>query len=240
MTGAGRCVIICLKSVSYKTLLRGGGGVTNKECKELLEGCLIFEGCADHLIQRVLEDPLCKRQCYKKGESLQYSGGALGILLKGRVGVGTLREGSALVLNQHEKGAVFGFSSLFEKEKQPFCSDLRAKCNSEVLWIGEELLLELMTADLRIAQNIISYQASKIRFLNRKIGALTLPCAEERLYLHLQSIQKSPCGMPLKSVNMTQLAKRLNISRASIYRVLDKLIEEGKIEKSGNTLIIKE
>ena len=36
-----------------------------------------------------------------------------------------------------------------------------------------------------------------------------------------------------------EIAKRLNISRASVYRALDKLIEEGKIEKSGNTLSIK-
>jgi predicted transcriptional regulator len=56
----------------------------------------------------------------------------------------------------------------------------------------------------------------------------------------LKSLPQGEDGSLSEALNMAALAKRLNISRASLYRVLDKLVEDGKIEKSGNTLIIKE
>ena len=212
----------------------------DKEAEALLSSCLVFKGCAGALIEKMLADARCLRLCYEKGDRVLYEKGALGVVLSGRIGVGTLRRDSTLLLNQHEKGSVFGFSSLFGENDAVFCSDLRARRRTEVLFIEEDLLLELMSEEPTIARNVIAYQASKIRFLNGKIRSLTCKDAGERLYLHLKGLPRLEDGSLSEALNMAQLAKRLNISRASLYRVLDRLAEEGKIEKSGNTLIIKQ
>ena len=210
-----------------------------KEPKQLPANCLVFDGCDRDLIEKLEEDVRCRRIFYEKGELVSFEGGALGILQKGRIAVSALREGQELILNFHEKGAVFGFSSLFEGEKHPFCTSMKAKTGVEVLWIEEALLSELMAKEPQIARNIIAHQATKIRFLNEKILSLTCPTAEERLFRHLERLPQGENGAIVVPVRMSQLAKRLNISRASVYRALDKLIEEGKIQKSGNTLSIK-
>ena len=229
-----------LKSVSHKTLFKKEKSMIEKEVEELLSSCLIFEGCPSELIKKTVNDPRCATVTYEKGKQVLFEKGALGVVLSGRVGVGTLRRDSDLVLNQHERGSVFGFSSLSGEDGAAFCSDLRARCKTEVLFIGEDLLLELMANEHRVARNVIAYQAAKIRFLNGKIRSLTCKDAGQRLYLHLKSLPQGEDGSLLEALNMAALAKRLNISRASLYRVLDKLVEDGKIEKSGNTLIIKE
>ena len=59
---------------------------------------------------------------------------------------------------------------------------------------------------------------------------MTLPDAEERLYRFLCALQNQQ-GEIEKLPNMARLAPRLNMSRASLYRVLDKLIEDGKFDK---------
>ncbi|MBP3322487.1 MAG: Crp/Fnr family transcriptional regulator [Clostridia bacterium] len=207
--------------------------------ERILCSCRLFEGCGEHTVKCVLADEKNAILSYKKGDAVDYGGGALGILLKGRITVSTLCSGRKPTLNSHEEGAVFGFSSLFEREPLPFCTDMKADTSSNVLWICEEQLIGMMTKDPVLARNVIAIQAEKIRFLNDRILSLTLPDAEERLYRFLCALQNEE-GRIEKLPNMARLAPRLNMSRASLYRVLDKLIEDGKIEKSGNTLIIKQ
>ena len=204
-----------------------------------LRGCRVFAGCREELLLQIPRSPFCRIEAFKGGTVLSQHGGALGILLKGKITVSALREGKKLVLNRHEQGAVFGFSSLFAREQAPFCTRLEAKGQTEILWIGQELILELMKKESTVAQNIISHQASKIRFLNGKILSLTRPGAEERLYRYLLLQERDEEGILRASLSMSEVALRLNISRASAYRAMEKLIEDGKIEKSGNTLKIK-
>ncbi|MBQ8214913.1 MAG: Crp/Fnr family transcriptional regulator [Clostridia bacterium] len=209
------------------------------EDEKILSRCGLFEGCAEQTVNALLQGGDCLVCDYKKGEAVTCTEGALGILMKGRVTVSTLCEGRGATLNCHEQGAVFGFSSLFEREPLPFCTDMRADTSSTVLWIKEQSLMDLMAAEPMLARNIIAIQAEKIRFLNDRLLMMTLPDAEERLYRFLCALQNEE-GCIEKLPNMARLAPRLNMSRASLYRVLDKLIEDGKIEKSGNTLIIKQ
>ncbi|MBQ8236036.1 MAG: Crp/Fnr family transcriptional regulator [Clostridia bacterium] len=206
---------------------------------EILAESILFAGCEASLLEGLCVHPLCRLALYKSGQTVDCAGGALGVLIKGKIAVHAQKEGKKLLLNCHEKGAVFGFSSLFQEQPSPFCTEMRAKGSVQVLWIDEKLLLELIEQDSRIACNIIAYQASKIRFLNAKILSLTRPGAEERLYAHLCAMKRTPDGQIAAPVHMSEISARLNMSRASVYRALDRLIAEGKVEKSGNTLIIK-
>ena len=207
--------------------------------EKILSSCAVFKDCSEGTVKSILFSEADRICSYKKGEAVDFGGGALGILLKGRITVSTLCEGRGATLNCHEQGAVFGFSSLFEREPLPFCTDMKADTSSTVLWIKEQTLIDLMASEPMLARNIIAIQAEKIRFLNDRLLMMTLPDAEERLYRFLCALQNEE-GRIEKLPNMARLAPRLNMSRASLYRVLDKLIEDGKIEKSGNTLIIKQ
>ena len=90
------------------------------------------------------------------------------MLLSGKVCVGGRRDRHKLVLNEMYPGVVFGFSSLFEGEKH-FETDICACRKSEVLWLEEALIEELLGLERRVGRNIIALQAEKIRFLNEKV-----------------------------------------------------------------------
>ena len=51
----------------------------------------------------------------------------------------------------------------------------------------------------------------------------------------------SEVGTPgfLPTISMTELAGRLNIGRASLYRVMDRMVDDGIIERSGKTIFVK-
>ena len=100
----------------------------------------LFAGCLSETVEYALHSPDAKRAVYQKGDRIFYGqGGALGVLLSGKVCVGGRRDRHKLVLNEMYPGVVFGFSSLFEGERH-FETDICACRKSEVLWLEEALI----------------------------------------------------------------------------------------------------
>ena len=192
----------------------------------------LFAGCLFETAEYALHSPGAKRAVYQKGDRVFYEqGGALGVLLSGKVCVGGRRDRHKLVLNEMYPGVVFGFSSLFEGEKH-FETDICACRKSEVL------IEELLGLERRVGRNIIALQAEKIRFLNEKVLSFSSSDNEKKLLLYLEALPASEEGRREVPLGMSALSARLSMGRASLYRAFDRLEEENMIRREGRAVYI--
>jgi DNA-binding MarR family transcriptional regulator len=90
----------------------------------------------------------------------------------------------------------------------------------------------MLRADFRLAENYIRYLTRRIYFLNDRIEELICPSTDQRVLLYLT--QNAEDGR--FTLAMTTLAQSLSISRASLYRALDKLEAAGRIRRDGRTI----
>ena len=81
----------------------------------------------------------------------------------------------------------------------------------------------------------LQFLAERVYFLNGKIRAFTAGSAERRLALWLA---EHPEKQPFPTGSLTALAKTLDIGRASLYRALDKLENEGAILRDGRRITV--
>lgn len=198
----------------------------------------LFAGCLSETVEYALHSPDAKRAVYQKGDRIFYGpGGALGVLLSGKVCVGGRRDRHKLVLNEMYPGVVFGFSSLFEGERH-FETDICACRKSEVLWLEEALIEELLGLERRVGRNIIALQAEKIRFLNEKVLSFSSSDNEKKLLLYLEALPASEEGRREVPLGMSALSARLSMGRASLYRAFDRLEEENMIRREGRAVYI--
>ena len=198
----------------------------------------LFAGCLFETAEYALHSPGAKRAVYQKGDRVFYEqGGALGVLLSGKVCVCGRRDRHKLVLNEMYPGVVFGFSSLFEGEKH-FETDICACRKSEVLWLEEALIEELLGLERRVGRNIIALQAEKIRFLNEKVLSFSSSDNEKKLLLYLEALPASEEGRREVPLGMSALSARLSMGRASLYRAFDRLEEENMIRREGKAVYI--
>lgn len=201
-----------------------------------LEGCFLFRGFSHAEIEALLCTPgfICRR--YAQGEAIlspKSHAPVLMLLLKGsavvekRAGEGLLR------MNELFPGALFGLATLFDAS-HTFPTSVIAKKNAEVLLIPESTLRVMMQKEFRLTENYIRYLTGRVHFLNGRIEGLLYPSAEERVILYLT--QHAESGKLTQG--LTSLAQCLGMSRASLYRALDKLEREGKFvrEKRQFTL----
>ena len=199
----------------------------NGEYEALIGRCGLFDGAP---VDRGWYERLFTEEHYLRGERVLFSrgGGALGVLARGKMRVGGRRAAHRTVINEMTPGAVFGYASLGARGSR-FDSDIWAKTAATVLWLPQERLEELIAEYPRVALNVISAQAAKIRFLNERIREVSAPESREKLLLYLKTLPRQSDGRVLLPCGMSGLAGRLGIGRASLYRVFDQCVGEGLI-----------
>lgn len=132
------------------------------------------------------------------------------------------------------EGMCFGAGALFNNEKE-YISSVFAKTNTKILFLEEEFLKNLFLNYPQVSINYIEFLTEKVRFLNKKLSIISCNDADDTLYNYLCGISNSE-NFAVIPTSMTILAKTLGISRASLYRALDNLIQSGKIIKKNNEI----
>jgi CRP-like cAMP-binding protein len=91
------------------------------------------------------------------------------------------------------------------------------------------------------AVNYIKFLSDRVAFLNRRIDSFTAPDAEKSLarFICLNATSESEYQHEVGVKNYSEVAQRLNIGRASLYRAFEALEDEGLISKDGKTLKIR-
>lgn len=198
---------------------------------ELLAGTFLFQGAPEELVLWAAEDPACTREDFDKGAEI-YSPKrfrrSLGVLLKGTVQVSK----GELLVSTLGPGDLFGAAALFH-EREEFETTLTAKEPCRAAFFPQELVARLMGRSPAVCGNYIRYLSGRIHFLNRKIEALTAPGAERKLCLYL--LRESRAGETV-TCTATELARRLDVSRASLYRAFEALEARGAIRRVGKAV----
>lgn len=94
-----------------------------------------------------------------------------------------------------------------------------------------------MAALPMVAQNYVRFLSDRIRFLNRRLATLTAGQNDGKLWQYLQACREEDGRVTLLT-GMTGLAKRLDMSRSSLYRSLDALEESGRIRRDGKCIFL--
>ena len=135
-------------------------------------------------------------------------------------------------MKSFKKGTCFGVAAVFCGNDM-YVSTVTAKTETKIVFITENQLNDMFNKYPKTAVNYIKFLSDKIRFLNKKLGILASPTAEETILNYITSIANGN-GIAELPNNMTLLSKSLGISRASLYRALETLESEGLILKEKN------
>jgi len=201
----------------------------------VLAGCFLFRGFSEAEIAGLLARPGVGRLRFRKGDVIlaeEAAPPALYILLRGGAVV-EKRSGEGLLrMNTLEPGALLGLATLFAGEDARFPTRVSATKDCELIAIPEDVLRELLRADFRLTENYIRYLAGRVRFLNAQIEGLVCPTAEQRLLMYLTRHAENG----RLTQGLTALAQSVGVSRASLYRALEKLGQDGAIRRAGRTI----
>lgn len=207
--------------------------LTKSELAHLLASPL-FQSCPEQTVQAALADPECTVHRFDSGQTLyqphQFSR-CLGVLLSGGIRVSR----DALAISVLSPGDLFGAAALFN-DREDYATTLTACAPCRVLLLTQALVRRLMDESPQVRDNYIRYLSGRIRFLSGKIQSLAADSVEGRLKQHLLtslSPQQTRLDCPA-----TELAKRLGISRASLYRAFETLERQGLIYRQGRTILV--
>lgn len=199
----------------------------------LLAGTFLFRGTDPALVRRAAEDPRCTRETFPKGARLyspRHFRRSLGVVLEGTVRVTKGR----LVVSALGPGELFGAAALFHSRDR-YETTLTARTPCTAAFLPQDLVEELLGESRVLCRNYIGYLSDRIHFLNRRIEGLTTPGAVGKLSRYL--LEEGRRGGEL-SCCATELARRLDVSRASLYRAFEELEAAGAIRREGKRLFL--
>lgn len=207
---------------------------------ELVMKTELFRGLPRSVLMRIIAVSDCTVEEYSKNDivfSKTSFTRSLGIVLGGKLRV--TKENAdkrPIVMSTLQSGSLFGAAALFNSQGE-YVTQITAIEHSRILFLPQRLIKRMIEREPEIAENYIRYLSERILFLNRKIYFLTAGTAEQRLasFLldNLSEGEYSEMPMP-----MHRLADALNMSRASLYRAFDLLIESGAVLKQGKLVCI--
>ena len=207
-------------------------GALSQEERELLDRSPFFRGAEPELLDRVLslpqvtvEDFSPERTVYQPHRFRR----CLGFLLSGQVQV----TNGTLSVSLLEAGELFGAAALYN-DLPDYATTLTARTPCRILFLPQEEVDRLLGEEPLLRRNYLRYLSGRIRFLSGRLQAVTQTGAEGKLARYLLS---SGEDAPIRT-SATDLARRLGLSRASLYRAFDALEKAGLIQREGKTVCI--
>ena len=155
---------------------------------------------------------------------------ALGIILYGACVVTKESENGRMPMSVLRQTDLFGAAALFHDE-EAYVARVMAQESTWVLLIPEEALRSMMQRDFRVTENYLRYLTARIRFLSGRLDGFLPQSVEERVFNHIKT--RAEDGLYESEWSVSQLADALRISRTTLYRAMDKLVSDGKIERHG-------
>ncbi len=203
-----------------------------------LEQTFLFRNASPGLIQAVIGHPAAVTCAYQP-EEIIFSPGhyrrSLGFLLSGSASVYKLAGKNRLFMSRLEPGAMFGAAALFHS-RPDYVTEIRSLTPAEVFFLPQAALEELFRQDFTLVQNYLAYLADRILFLNQRLEDLARPSAKERVLHYLVSHSRQ--GIFTLASTWQELSAALGLSRASLYRILDRLQQEGMLQRQGKTILL--
>lgn len=202
-----------------------------KHCISVLQATNLFSAVSDAELEQLLADGAQVRKFAK--DTVLYSPDStekcIGVLLQGEARVFK----DYVTVSVLKPGMHFGAVVLYN-DAEHFVNTIVAKTVCKVLFLSKAGVDSLLRSSPQFALAYVRYLSNRIYFLNAKIEAYTAPSGAEKLLQYLLSVCDE--NGSVSGVSATELSRQINVSRAGIYRALDSLSADGKLQHSGKNI----
>ena len=210
----------------------------NGEEIKIVRSCFLFSGISDSEFREFLSDGDCFIGSFSKGETVFTAGESdkkLGILLSGKAKAICADKGSGS-LKAFTSGDLFGAAGVFCKTgNEPF-SKIMATGGCKIFFVPRKGVEKLILKNPKCALEYITFLSERVAFLNRRISTFTGGEAVSRVAKYLLSTANE--NLICKNINFSAMAGSLDISRASLYRAKNELLEIKAISADNKDIII--
>lgn len=199
---------------------------------DALTRCPLLQKVTPEEIQPLLDHPETSLLAFHSDEvvySPHHFRHCLGILLSGQL---TVTKGE-LSVSTLQPGDLFGAAALYSDDPE-FVTTITAKRPGRCLLLSQQRVDQLLAQDPRIRETYLRYLTGRIRFLSGRLQSLAQTGVEGKLARYL--LANAQEGQ--LTCSATDLAKRLGIGRASLYRAFESLEQSGLITRQGKTICI--
>ncbi|MBC8536630.1 Crp/Fnr family transcriptional regulator [Feifania hominis] len=184
---------------------------------------------------RTLHYTACR---FRRGESVPDSLNGLpcvGVVSEGSVEVYSVAgDGGELNVKTLVRGDMFGICNIFARSPLP--TALRAGARCEVLYIAKDEFARQLTGSPELFLEYAALLNEKIQFLSLKLELGAASTCRGRLACYL--LQAAQGDTVRLTGSKQQLASRLGVSRASLFRELAALERQGAIAVRGAEITI--
>lgn len=195
-----------------------------------------FCGCSNDTLGVLVSAPrghFCAGEIIHSPSSTQKK---LIILLSGTAEVYSAHTQKKTLLRVLGQGDSVGIANLYSEG--PFVSIITAVRPCETLEIHRDMLDDILKDDGAVMRDFLALLSDKICYLNKRIQCYTAGSVESRLAMYLYNAS-TPQNSSL-TVSAVLLSEMLDVGRASLYRALDRLEEDGLIVRCSKTICIKD
>lgn len=203
----------------------------------LKENFFLFNGLSEGEIEALSRNISLNEIKYCHGDIIQNKKihDKIGIILKGKA---VIRSGTdGVIINKIGKNDTFGVASLFDDPNH--YTTVIALTDCAVISFEKNFVERCVKSNSTVAMNYIGFLSKKVSFLNLKINAYTAKSAENKLLAYLNMLPRNGNTVELNN-DMSTIAKMIGVGRATLYRALEKLIQEGIITKIDKKIIFNE
>lgn len=143
-------------------------------------------------------------------------------------------DGSSTFLKRLKPGDAFGILSVFSSNVH-YPTHIIFEKKSEVLCISESEVMRLIKQDEQLIYNFLNFFNGQVHYLLNRIALFSMQSIEERVVQFFTQVAEEEMIVN-PQMSKTELAEFLGISRASLYRVIEKLAGENRILVKGKSI----
>ena len=211
---------------------------------EFLRSVNIFSDLSETELGSIQD--VCKTRKYPKNSMIileEEMGDVVFVVMSGTVKITRVNdEGKEVILAMLGSGEVFGEMAILDGESRS--ANALSQENCEVITINREDFLNIIKTNNKVAVNLMTEFAIRLRKSDQQIEALSLDDAEHRIGVSILNLAEEMGVIRQGAVTVQNLPYQQDIanmagtSRETVSRVMKIFEERGLITKSGHKLSI--
>ena len=214
-------------------------GTAIQKSMDILSTCQLFNGMSPMEIGHLLSQEGCRLVHYPAGSTIPSERGMM-MLLTGSVLIEKQSaDGRYLRMREVWPPQAINVSALLAQPPREV-SRLSTPDGCRAVELSRALVTQALMEGGTFSVNLVEVLLGRVVFLNKKITALSGHTAASRLELYLaeNAVQKDGVSQVQLPFSLSEFAEHLCVGRASLYRTLDAMEQQGRIRRKGRTIYL--
>lgn len=214
-------------------------GTAIQKSMDILSTCQLFNGMSPIEIGHLLSQEGCRLVHYPAGSTIPSERGMM-MLLTGSVLIEKQSaDGRYLRMREVWPPQAINVSALLAQPPREV-SRLSTPDGCRAVELSRALVTQALMEGGTFSVNLVEFLLGRVVFLNKKITALSGHTAASRLELYLaeNAVQKDGVSQVQLPFSLSEFAEHLCVGRASLYRTLDAMEQQGRIRRKGRTIYL--